>query len=307
MAKGVSLHVGLNYVDPNHYKRRDPDQAGKYLPWNGELRAAEADALAMCQIAENRGFNSTKLLREKATRQGVIGHIVEASAQLVAGDIFFISYAGHGNQIPDTSGDEGDGLDETWCLYDGQLIDDELLVMWSQFKPGVRVLIVSDSCHSGTVNRGGNTQELLVGAHVTDTARSSGASAATNQTAIAVRYRFMPRSASNATFLGNRDFYDEIKRNIPGNIPDIKASVKLLSGCRDDQFAKDGDENGFFTSTLLKVWQDGKFDGDYHRLFEKIHDKMTHWWTQFQMETKQEPRFDEFGPPDPGFKKPFTI
>jgi len=33
MARGVSLHIGLNEVDPNHYKDGD----GK--PWKGELAA----------------------------------------------------------------------------------------------------------------------------------------------------------------------------------------------------------------------------------------------------------------------------
>jgi len=44
-------------------------------------------------------------------------------------------------------------MDETWVLYDRQLVDDELYKIWSKFKPGVRILVLSDSCHSGTVPR----------------------------------------------------------------------------------------------------------------------------------------------------------
>ena len=62
-----------------------------------------------------------------------------------------LSYSGHGGQVPDQNGDDpNDGLDETWCLFDGQVLDDELYGALSAFAPGVRV-VVSDSCHSGTM------------------------------------------------------------------------------------------------------------------------------------------------------------
>ena len=44
-------------------------------------------------------------------------------------------------------------MDETWCLYDGMLVDDELVNLFGFFNKKVRVLMVSDSCHSGTLNR----------------------------------------------------------------------------------------------------------------------------------------------------------
>jgi hypothetical protein len=42
-----------------------------------------------------------------------------------------LTYSGHGSQIPDVSQDEVDHYDETWCLYDGQLLDDELFSLLS--------------------------------------------------------------------------------------------------------------------------------------------------------------------------------
>ena len=47
--------------------------------------------------------------------------------------------------------DEPDQEDETWCLYDGQVVDDELSELYSQFKQGVTHPGLSDSCHSGSV------------------------------------------------------------------------------------------------------------------------------------------------------------
>ena len=83
----------------------------------------------------------------------MLGGLRDAARKLKAGDLFFLSYSGHGGQVPDVSGDEPDKQDETWCLHDGQLIDDELYLELSRFQKGVRILVLSDSCHSGTVTR----------------------------------------------------------------------------------------------------------------------------------------------------------
>src|SRR5580765_3671110 len=101
MPIGQALTIGLKGVDPGHY-------AG----WSGPLNACEADAEDMASIAESGGFTATKLLTGAATRQQVIEKIKQASAALSSGDIFLLSYSGHGGQLPDRSGDEADGQDE---------------------------------------------------------------------------------------------------------------------------------------------------------------------------------------------------
>ena len=51
--------------------------------------------------------------------------------------------------MPNTGNDfEPDGFDETGCLYDGELIDDELYAALANFAAGVRIFVLSDSCHS---------------------------------------------------------------------------------------------------------------------------------------------------------------
>src|SRR5436305_1164292 len=143
-AKAVSLHIGLNAVS-----------AAAYGGWDGPLAACEFDALDMAAIAKAEGMQSTVLLTKKATRANVLGGMRAAAKTLKAGDFFFLSNSSHGGQVPDVSGDEPDKQDETWCLYDGQLIDDELYVELSKFAAGVRILVLSDSCHSGSVTRAG--------------------------------------------------------------------------------------------------------------------------------------------------------
>src|SRR3954451_18518769 len=112
-AKGLSLHTGLNGVS-----------AAAYGGWDGPLAACEFDANDMAAIAKSKGMDSTVLLTKKATRAAALGALKSAAKTLKAGDLLFLTYSGHGGQVPDVNGDEDDKRDETWCLYDGQVIDD---------------------------------------------------------------------------------------------------------------------------------------------------------------------------------------
>ena len=109
MPIGASLHIGLNAVDPKHYSG-----------WDGQLTACEFDANDMQALAKARRFTKrTKRLTKKATRSRVLADIKAAAAKLKRNDIFFLTYSGHGGQVPNTGHDlEPDGFDETWCLYD---------------------------------------------------------------------------------------------------------------------------------------------------------------------------------------------
>lgn len=80
MAKGMSLHIGLNEVDPAHY-------AG----WLGTLTACEFDANDMAAIAGQAGLAPTTLLTNKAKAKTVTDEIRRASAALASGDLFLLT------------------------------------------------------------------------------------------------------------------------------------------------------------------------------------------------------------------------
>ncbi len=100
MAKGMSLHIGLNHVDPNHYQG-----------WDGQLKGCEKDAKDMAAIARKQKFAASILLNEQATADAVKVAISTVAGQLKSGDTFLLTYSGHGGQVPDTNGDETE--DET--------------------------------------------------------------------------------------------------------------------------------------------------------------------------------------------------
>jgi hypothetical protein len=133
--KGYALAIGLNEVDDAHYGG-----------WNGLLYGCEPDADVMRDIAASQGLSTETLKTKQATREAVLDKLGELAGKLKSGDLLVVSYSGHGGYLPDQNGDESDGKDETWCLYNGEMLDDELYGAWMKFEPGVRILVFSDSC-----------------------------------------------------------------------------------------------------------------------------------------------------------------
>lgn len=254
-AKGVSLHIGVNILDPEHY-------AG----WNGKLSCCENDCDDIQAIAREQGFETHLLKSENATREAVKSKIGEIAKQLSDGDFFLLSYAGHGGIVGDVDGDEEDGKDETWCLYNGQLLDDELSILWAEFEPGVRILVLSDSCHSGTVSKGIDADTLEQ--------RNNGEAAAGDE--VYEITRAMPIEVARDTISSNPEFYEQLQYDLPVPRPEIHASVRLISGCQDNEESyevKDG-HNGRFTDAIKTTYGNGRFEGDYHAFHQLIKEKV---------------------------------
>lgn len=166
-----------------------------------------------------------------------------------------MSYSGHGGQIPDKTADEVDKkkMDDTWCLYDGQMLDDELNQLLAEFRPGVRVLVLSDSCHSSTMLR--NEMATAPRDVVVEEEQSFS--------------RALPKSIARSTFTKHQSFYKDIqaKAKIP---KEIVASVKLLAGCHETEESYCNAKTGYFTQALKNVFNNGAFNGSYDQLLAEI-------------------------------------
>jgi hypothetical protein len=111
---------------------------------------AEADACALADVARAQGFcTSTLLLGAAATRARVRCQLHAAAAESRAGDLFLITFSGHGGRKPCADGASRSGLRGVWVLSDGSLDDAEMHEDLAAFQPGVRVLVISDSCNGG--------------------------------------------------------------------------------------------------------------------------------------------------------------
>jgi hypothetical protein len=112
--------------------------------------------------------------------------------------------------------------------------------------------------------------------------------------------RCIPAAAANKTYRRNQEFYDQLQRDLPSEIPEVRATVRLISGCQDNQLSLDGTFNGLFTSRLLRVWNGGRFNGnyvDFHRTIVR------------RMPPEQSPNHFVVGAPNPAYdkEKPFTV
>jgi hypothetical protein len=234
MAMALSLHIGLNHVDPKAYSG-----------WDGALRGCINDATDLRALAEKLGYTPSTLIDDQATAAGVTAALQHAASELKGGDALLLTYSGHGGQVPDTNGDEAtadageigeraDTYDETWVLYDRMLVDDELYAVLGGFAPGVRVTVLSDSCHSGTVTRAALDRQPSGDDWIS---------------------RRIPLDVEEATYRAHQADYDAIQaRVVPRSSAEIAAAVVLISGCQDNQTSADGRRNGLFTQSLLSVW-----------------------------------------------------
>ena len=118
--------------------------------------------------------NITRLVNRQATKVGIVVEFKRLTVSCKQGDVVYIHYSGHGQQMTDVHNDEKDGLDECWIPYDAyrkasatyhgekHLTDDELNVYLNaiRHKIGARgkLLVVIGACHSGDGTRGDNDE-----------------------------------------------------------------------------------------------------------------------------------------------------
>jgi len=127
------------------------------------LKGAVNDARDIADTLRSAGVQDlTTLFDGAATRQAVLENWQELVARSAPDDVLVLSYAGHGAQESEwVAGSEEDGMDEVFLLagFDvsapgngERLRDDDVAAMLHA--AGERsVLVLADSCHSGTMTR----------------------------------------------------------------------------------------------------------------------------------------------------------
>uniref|UniRef100_A0A7S4RGN1 Peptidase C14 caspase domain-containing protein n=1 Tax=Alexandrium monilatum TaxID=311494 RepID=A0A7S4RGN1_9DINO len=104
--------------------------------------------------------NVTAMYDEQCTKENVSNVVEQVGGQCSPGDYFIFYYSGHGTNLQDISGDETDGEDEAFCFvtpdgqinYDSCMADDDFsTLITGAVDAGVKTIILTDCCHSGTI------------------------------------------------------------------------------------------------------------------------------------------------------------
>jgi hypothetical protein len=125
-------------------------------------------------LRERFGFvNDDFIIIKDATHTGIEKAFKALIERVQSDDFVYIHYSGHGSQTADLNGDEERGKDQTWVSYgartgrDGidnyDVLDDEINAWLAElYKKTKQVVFVSDSCHSATVSRAVERNEVLI-------------------------------------------------------------------------------------------------------------------------------------------------
>jgi len=172
-----------------------------------DLKGCVNDAKDWSALLQGLGFETTLVLDAQATRANVKSALQGLIEATNAGDVAVFTYSGHGTQVSDKNGEEGDPYDEAVYLYDGTVIDDDLRAILNGIHPQATLVIISDSCFSGSVTRLAPEPALP---------------------------RFIPPTVSTASKMARRSFL----------VPESGMPEILISGCSDSEYSYDAEFNG---------------------------------------------------------------
>ena len=114
--------------------------------------------------------NIVTLANQQATCAAITREVENLIAKSQKGDVVYIHFSGHGQQVTDVHGDEEDGFDEAWIPFDAQfayskgkyegqnhILDDQLNGWLRQIRAKIgkegKLTVVADACHSGGGSR----------------------------------------------------------------------------------------------------------------------------------------------------------
>lgn len=135
------------------------------------------------EMLTNAGYSDVRtLVNKQATKKGIVSAFNALAKSCRKGDVVYIHFSGHGQQVTDVDGDEQeDTLDESWIPYDAylvygendkgekHLIDDEINVLltaiYNKIGKQGKLLVVVDACHSGDSQRGEDLDETVRGVY----------------------------------------------------------------------------------------------------------------------------------------------
>ncbi len=205
-----------------------------YPGFTNDLKGCVNDANDWEVILAHAGFLVDKVIDSEATRKTILKKLETLITSAQPDDELVFTYSGHGTSVTDKNSDEADGYDEALVAYDGNIVDDELRAVLQKAQPGMHIVVIADSCFSGTVTR----------ALMSDKARP--------------RYLITEKIPSTA-------------RRKKKLLSDEDMVEMLITGCSDSEYSYDaeidGRWNGAMTAYATSVLKSGQ---TYNEFYQKL-------------------------------------
>lgn len=209
-----------------------------------------------------------KLVNDKASRQAVIdtfiSHLIK-NGQIKENDIVLFYYSGHGSHAasnPAFYSSDSEAQDETLVLYDSRcegnfdLADKELRLLLSSIPAKANIVVIMDSCHSGSATRNvDDLDAILLGKPRHQPARARNA----------------PRNLSEYLTIDGKGY--EMLLDAEGNVTLPEAKYIALAACerREVAYESNTSPEGMFTGMLLRALGSGDANLTYSRLHEYLY------------------------------------
>jgi hypothetical protein len=245
-----------------------------YQPPISPLRGCVNDVLQIQEVLQRYYAFAEEdikvLLDRDATRERILDELDWLVEGAQPGHVLIFHYSGHGSQVDDDSGDEWECRDEILVPYDHTwdhpLRDDHLKEKFDKVPPGANLTIISDSCHSGTVNKFPTDTEvpraILVPPEIQERIAAKVARRNAEYKAyVAEEYRRLARELSAEELNDRIDEFlaqalDRFRENRFQFVETGENNI-LLAGCQDVQTSADayiaGDWHGAFTYNLVRA------------------------------------------------------
>lgn len=247
-------------------------------PYDGnDLNGCVNDAHAWSDmLTKNFGFagSDVRVMTDaEATKKNVVAAVKNLLAGAQSGDVLVWHNSSHGSYVADKSGDE-ETYDECLCPYDIQdnhILDDEIRELVTNIKPGVRLSVILDNCHSGSGTR------AIIG-------EGMGIQPPDRR-----RRRFLSPALRGLPILENPW---KAKPQTRIKYPESNMKEILLTGCTDKEYSYDaffgGIYHGAMTYYALKVIEMARYRLSYAQLHEGINNLIADYPQHPQLEGKKE-------------------
>ena len=228
----------------------------------GDLLGAERDARVMRDVLVERwgvdSANTLMLLGREATKEAVRTSITSWLAERAGpGDLAIFYFAGHGSQAFDLDGDEPDGLDETLAPADvlplssaNDIRDDEFRTWLSSIRTDVVVIL--DSCHSGTATRAANMRTRSL-------------------------ERAIPSEAGREPSNVRRGYDPETMADATTTVLELAAAAPnqaALEGPLDASVSPSGEHGGMFTRYLAAALREAPPSATYEEVLSRVAERL---------------------------------